>query len=75
MTIDDLIWEGCVALAGAVMEQAVKDYRAGNESAREDLRIKFRNNDFWLACLDFEYKSFDEIADIIDAQESGKLRV
>lgn len=62
-------------LAAAVVTVALEDYRdARDRKIRENIRSDMRNNTFWMDLLDIEM-TFDQIADIVEDQESRGVKI
>lgn len=61
-------------LAAAVVTVAIEDYRDGDRKTREKIRSDMESNTIWMDLLDVEM-SFDQIADILEDQESRGVKI
>lgn len=61
-------------LAAAVVTVAIEDYRDGDRKTREKIRSDMANNTIWMDLLDVEM-SFDQVADILEDQESRGVKI
>lgn len=61
-------------LAAAVVTVAIEDYRDGDRKTREKIRSDMVNNTIWMDLLDVEM-SFDQVADILEDQESRGVKI